>query len=166
METEKKYFFVDSSSGEIVGPKSLRELAKFQSENNISWDTLVAEEGTEDWMPFDEVLRSFKTSRLDSVTAEKAAAVTQLKRPRSEKKVPPPVPSTKAKPLPPTSAWSVCLYILGVLTVISGIRLLYEEGGALIGWICIGAALQLFIVGHLINVFVAMHFYLKGIYEK
>jgi hypothetical protein len=64
MENGKKYFYVDGSSGEVAGPNSLKELKLLQFENRISGDAQVTEEGTEDWMPFDEVLKVTAADRI------------------------------------------------------------------------------------------------------
>ena len=57
MAKEKKYFYVDDRSGELVGPNSLDELKGFQFLGRVSMDTQVLEEGTEKRMSFGEVLR-------------------------------------------------------------------------------------------------------------
>ncbi|MED5587006.1 MAG: hypothetical protein VYB61_11670 [Verrucomicrobiota bacterium] len=57
MKQEKKYFYVDDRSGEVLGPNSLEEIKGFQFLGRVSMDTEVFEEGTEDRMPFGEVLR-------------------------------------------------------------------------------------------------------------
>ena len=61
MKQEKKYFYVDDRSGEVVGPNSLEEIKGFQFLGRVSMDTEVFEEGTEDRMPFGKALQSSAT---------------------------------------------------------------------------------------------------------
>jgi len=57
MKQEKKYFYVDDRSGEVVGPNTLEEIKGFQFLGRVSMDTEVFEEGTENRISFGEALR-------------------------------------------------------------------------------------------------------------
>ena len=58
MKNEKKFFYVDNVSGEVAGPHTIKKLKELELTNNISSDSQVTEEGTENWLPFNEVFRS------------------------------------------------------------------------------------------------------------
>ena len=70
MKQEKKYFYVDDRSGEVVGPNSLEEIKGFQFLGRVSMDTEVFEEGTEDRMSFGEALRMPASGTWQSSAAE------------------------------------------------------------------------------------------------
>jgi hypothetical protein len=73
MKQEKKYFYVDDRSGEMVGPNSLEELKGFQFLGRVSMDTQVLEEGTEKRMSFGEVLRMPASGTYQSSAKEAAS---------------------------------------------------------------------------------------------
>ena len=58
MKNEKKFFYVDNVSGEVAGPHTIKKLKELELTNNILSDSQVTEEGTENWLPFNEVVRS------------------------------------------------------------------------------------------------------------
>ena len=57
-EKLKRYFYIDNFSGKALGPHTIKELTELEFTNNISSDSQVAEQGTENWLPFSEVLQS------------------------------------------------------------------------------------------------------------
>ena len=52
----KQYYYVDGASGEVVGPHTIKELKELEFTNDISSDSQVLEEGTENWLPFNQVV--------------------------------------------------------------------------------------------------------------
>lgn len=57
-EKLKRYFYIDNFSGKVSGPHTIKELTELEFTNIISSDFKVAEQGTENWLPFSEVLQS------------------------------------------------------------------------------------------------------------
>ncbi len=47
-----RYYYYDERSGNVIGPHSQTELARFRFENRLHDETKVAKEGTQQWQPY------------------------------------------------------------------------------------------------------------------
>lgn len=71
-----KYYYTDSTTGEVVGPVEEAELQIRYEAGGINGRAQVCEEGTEDWMPIEIVIRSQTINSSVTARSDQTTTVT------------------------------------------------------------------------------------------